>query len=135
EAAASEQAGMIRETTPDAQGNYAGKKRPIYRSDNGTQIREAVEAWGRHRWPNARVVHELVMGRGAVRSPWSRSNPTATTPIGYCTKPPCFARRWPSYGLPRPIRPKKAPQRHRPKLLRFDTSGKAFLHNQGPQPT
>jgi hypothetical protein len=59
---------MIRETTPDAQGNYAGKKRPIYRSDNELKIREAVEAWGRPRWPNARVVHELVMGRGAVRA-------------------------------------------------------------------
>ena len=59
---------MIRETTPDAQGNYAGKKRPIYRSDNELKMREAVEAWGRPRWPNARVVHELVMGRGAVRA-------------------------------------------------------------------
>jgi hypothetical protein len=59
---------MIREITPDAQGNYAGNKRPIYRSDNELKMREAVEAWGRPRWPNARVVHELVMGRGAVRA-------------------------------------------------------------------
>ncbi len=30
-------------------------------------IREAVEAWGRLRWPKARVVHELVVGRGKNR--------------------------------------------------------------------
>ena len=30
---------------------------------------------------------------------------------------------------------KKAPNATRPKLLRFDTSGKAFLHNQDPRLT
>lgn len=30
-------------------------------------LRNAVEAWGRQRWPDARVVHELVMDRGQVR--------------------------------------------------------------------
>lgn len=30
-------------------------------------LRSAVEAWGRARWPDARVCHELVMDRGAAR--------------------------------------------------------------------
>lgn len=30
-------------------------------------LRQAVEDWGRARWPMARVCHELVMDRGAVR--------------------------------------------------------------------
>lgn len=31
-------------------------------------MREAIEAWGRAKWPAARVVHELVMDRGSVRA-------------------------------------------------------------------
>lgn len=30
-------------------------------------LRNAVEAWGRRRWPEARICHELTMDRGTVR--------------------------------------------------------------------
>lgn len=39
-----------------------------YRSQDELDIREAVDRWGRAKWPEARVVHELVMQRGKVRA-------------------------------------------------------------------
>ena len=39
-----------------------------YRSEAEIRLRQAVEQWGRTRWPEARVVHELVMDRGTVRA-------------------------------------------------------------------
>lgn len=41
--------------------------RNSYRSQDELDIRVAVDIWGRSRWPDARVVHELVMDRGKVR--------------------------------------------------------------------
>jgi hypothetical protein len=61
--------GMIRETTPDAQARYhQSNTRRVYRSQGELKMREAVETWGRARWPDARVIHELVMDRGTVRA-------------------------------------------------------------------
>lgn len=39
-----------------------------YRSEGELRLRQAVEQWGRAKWPDARVVHELVMDRGTVRA-------------------------------------------------------------------
>lgn len=39
-----------------------------YRSDDEIAIREAVEAWGRPRYPGCRIIHELVVGRGEARA-------------------------------------------------------------------
>lgn len=61
--------GMIRETTPDAQARYhQSNTRRIYRSQAELKMRDAVEVWGRAKWPDARVIHELVMDRGTVRA-------------------------------------------------------------------
>lgn len=38
------------------------------RSMDELVIRDAVEKWGRDRWPDARQVHELVVGRGQCRA-------------------------------------------------------------------
>jgi hypothetical protein len=58
---------MIRETTPDAPARRDEGRR-IYRSDAELRMRDAVERWGRAKWPDARVCHELVMDRGTVRA-------------------------------------------------------------------
>lgn len=39
-----------------------------YRSDDELAIRDALEPWGRSRWPEARCCHELVMNRGTARA-------------------------------------------------------------------
>lgn len=39
-----------------------------YRSTDELVIRKALDAWGRTRWPEARQVHELVVGDGASRA-------------------------------------------------------------------
>lgn len=39
-----------------------------YRSKQELELRIMTETWGRAKWPEARVVHELVMGRGTVRA-------------------------------------------------------------------
>lgn len=57
---------MIRETTPDAAARRDQGR--VYRSKAELKMREAVETWGRAKWPAARVVHELVMDRGTVRA-------------------------------------------------------------------
>lgn len=57
---------LIRPTAPDEAA--AGPKRPIYRSDHELALRGMVERWGRAKWPDARVCHELVMDRGTVRA-------------------------------------------------------------------
>ena len=47
----------------------AGEKvRRLYRSKEELAIRDALERVCRLRWPEARLVHELVMGRGSVRA-------------------------------------------------------------------
>lgn len=46
----------------------AQQSRRPYRSTAELALRDAVERWGRSRWPDARVVHELVMDRGTVRA-------------------------------------------------------------------
>ena len=58
---------LIRKTTPDAVARRE-TARPIYRSDHELKMRDAVERWGRKKWPLARIVHELVMDRGTVRA-------------------------------------------------------------------
>ena len=37
------------------------------RSADEIAIRDAVEAWGRERWPDARIFHELAVDRGTSR--------------------------------------------------------------------
>lgn len=61
---------MIRETTPDAPARRDGKhvRHVFNRSGAELAMRDAVERWGRAKWPEARVVHELVMDRGTVRA-------------------------------------------------------------------
>lgn len=39
-----------------------------YRSKQELALRDMIERWGRAKWPEARCVHELVMGRGTVRA-------------------------------------------------------------------
>lgn len=58
---------MIRETSPDAMARRETGRR-VYRSDAELKMRDAVERWGRAKWPEARVCHELVMDRGTVRA-------------------------------------------------------------------
>lgn len=43
------------------------RRRPS-RSEDEIAIRALVEQWSRHRWPSARLVHELVVGRGDNRA-------------------------------------------------------------------
>jgi hypothetical protein len=52
-----------------------------YRSDAELEMREAVDLWGRARWPEARVVHELVMDRGKVRADMAFISPAALVSI------------------------------------------------------
>jgi hypothetical protein len=62
--------GLIHETTPDAAARAVLLPgwRNVYRSDQEIMIREAVERWGRPKWPTARVLHELVFDRGTARA-------------------------------------------------------------------
>lgn len=43
-------------------------RRRGYAAESELRLRNAVEAWCRDRWPDARVVHEMVMGAGRVRA-------------------------------------------------------------------
>jgi hypothetical protein len=45
----------------------AAQKPRRYRGPQEAALRDAVDLWGRARWPDARVCHELVMDRGTVR--------------------------------------------------------------------
>lgn len=57
--------------TPAEQKRQAGHDQAIrhaYRSSEELAMRDALEGWCRARWPDARIVHELVMGRGSVRA-------------------------------------------------------------------
>lgn len=56
---------LLTESTALAAVEHAGRQ---YRSRDELSIRVALEAWGRTRWPQARQVHELVMGRGDARA-------------------------------------------------------------------
>lgn len=55
---------IITENTPARSALYVGRRV----SDQEAEIRDLVEAWGRERWPGARVCHELTMGHGACRA-------------------------------------------------------------------
>lgn len=50
-----------------SRADQVGKIKNRYRSDEELHLRDMVERWGRAKWPDARIVHELVMGRGEVR--------------------------------------------------------------------
>jgi hypothetical protein len=57
--------------TPSEQSRQAAEGKAVrkaYRSPEELAIRDKLEEWCRARWPDARIVHELVMGRGAVRA-------------------------------------------------------------------
>ncbi len=58
---------ILRPTSSDAAAARINR-RLSHRSEQELKLREAVERWGRARWPEARVVHELVMDRGTVRA-------------------------------------------------------------------
>lgn len=53
-----------------AETDALDQAKPIrrFRSNDELGMRDAVDVWGRARWPAARVVHELVMARGSVRA-------------------------------------------------------------------
>ena len=51
----------------DARVADQAAKAKRYRGATEIELRQAVETWGRERWPDARVCHELVMDRGNVR--------------------------------------------------------------------
>lgn len=55
---------------PSAETDHvaAERSRKLYRSDAELALRVATERWGRARWPDARVCHELVVGRGTHRA-------------------------------------------------------------------
>ena len=57
---------LIHPSGPQDQPRSAVMK--SYRSDAELRMRVEIEAWGRARWPEARVVHELVVDRGAARA-------------------------------------------------------------------
>lgn len=57
---------MFAPSTPEHAAERAS--RAPFRSKAELAMRAAVERWGRARWPEARVVHELVMDRGTVRA-------------------------------------------------------------------
>lgn len=46
-----------------------------YRSRGELALRDALERWARDRYPEARLVHELVMGRGKVRADMAAIEP------------------------------------------------------------
>ena len=56
---------MITESSPE---NQVVKIARHYRSKQELALRDMIECWGRAKWPEARCVHELVMGRGSVRA-------------------------------------------------------------------
>lgn len=60
-----ESSSLLRPTAAIDQPKSATRNR--YRGSTEVEIRDAAEAWGRTRWPEARVCHELVMDRGTVR--------------------------------------------------------------------
>lgn len=59
---------MLTPSDQHQQGAKAEAVRKAYRSPEELLIREKLEAWCRDRWSDARIVHELVMGRGTVRA-------------------------------------------------------------------
>jgi len=56
---------LVRDTTPLDQAKVA--KNRNWRGASEIELRGAIERWGRARWPEARVCHELVMNRGSTR--------------------------------------------------------------------
>lgn len=46
------------------------------RSSHELAMREALEPWGRARWPDCRVVHELVVGHGTCRADMAFVSPS-----------------------------------------------------------
>lgn len=56
---------LITASDPD---NQIAKISRVYRSKQELELRAMIERWGRAKWPDARCVHELVMGRGTVRA-------------------------------------------------------------------
>jgi hypothetical protein len=58
---------LYRETTEIDAAERPSRRMP-YRSNAELAMRDAVERWGRARWPEARVVHEIVIDRGTVRA-------------------------------------------------------------------
>lgn len=66
EAGTVSEATIITETEPMDQPK-AALRRTRDRGVTEKDLRDKVEAWGRARWPEARVCHELVMNRGTVR--------------------------------------------------------------------
>lgn len=54
---------MLREVRPDDHADVDA--RPYQWGEK--PLRDAVDAWMRVRWPDARIVHELIMDRGSIR--------------------------------------------------------------------
>jgi hypothetical protein len=57
---------LLREVEPLDQATRSPMHR--FRSRDELEMRDALESWGRARWPGRRVVHELVMDRGTIRA-------------------------------------------------------------------
>lgn len=60
--------GLLTPSEAKAQAAVETAVRKSYRSDAEIAMRDVLEAWCRARWPDARLFHELVMGRGTVRA-------------------------------------------------------------------
>lgn len=54
---------LVQPTSRLLSASYVGRRV----SNEEEQIREMVDAWGRERWSDARLVHELTVGRGSAR--------------------------------------------------------------------
>lgn len=56
---------LVRGSAPEHQPAFEVRS---YRSKQELAMRDAVELFSRSRWPEARIVHELVVGRGEARA-------------------------------------------------------------------
>lgn len=59
---------LLKPTEPWAMTADKAAQRQGWASRSELALREALEAFARARWPDARVVHEIVMGEGRVRA-------------------------------------------------------------------
>lgn len=67
--------GLLTPSEETCQTGHDNAVRRTYRSDQELAMRDALEGWCRSRWPDARLVHELVMGRGVVRADLAAVSP------------------------------------------------------------
>lgn len=69
---------LVRASQPDIQPAPEPKR---YRSQQELDMRARIEGWARERYPEARVVHELVVGRGEARADMALVSPNTFAAI------------------------------------------------------